>query len=140
MRDGQPDPPAIALPAGTARLFCGGHPDGPAYALMGFVIGETILLLFVFMLLLVSIGILVSEAFAIRSWMFHVLNGAVSVWLGCQFYSATAGVPLLQPLVVVAAGIAGGFAYWAVAGFSAGFYKPVFRRDPPPPAVPATTR
>ena len=36
-------------------------------------------------------------------------------------------MPLEQPLVVVAAGIAGGFAYWAVAGFSAGFYKPIFR-------------
>jgi hypothetical protein len=29
---------------------------------------------------------------------------------------------------VVAAGVAAGFAYWAVAGWSAGFWKPVFRR------------
>ena len=88
-----------------------------------------------------SIGILISEAFAIRSWIFHVLNGIVSAWLGWQLFgSATgSGVPLDQPLVVIAAGIAGGFAYWAVAGFSAGFYKPIFRRNPPP-SVPATTR
>ena len=48
-------------------------------------------------------------------------------------------LPFDEPLVLVAAGIAGGFAYWAVAGFSAGFYKPIFRSNSPP-AVPATTR
>jgi hypothetical protein len=31
-----------------------------------------------------------------------------------------------QPLIVVAAGIVAGFAYWAVAGWNAGFWKPVF--------------
>jgi len=43
-----------------------------------------------------------------------------------------------------AAGLAGGFAYWAVAGWSAGFWKPVFRqrvlappaRDPFNPPAP----
>ena len=28
---------------------------------------------------------------------------------------------------IFGAGLAGGFAYWAVAGWSAGFWKPVFR-------------
>jgi hypothetical protein len=119
-----------------------GHPDGPAFALFGFVIGGPLLLLFVlvFMLLPASIGILISEAFAIRSWIFHVLNGVASAWVGWQLYGAAAGkdIPFDEPLVVIDAGIAGGFAYWAVAGFSAGFYKPVFRS--PPPAVPATTQ
>lgn len=121
-----------------------GHPDGPANAMFGLVIGGPILLLFVFtfMLLPASIGILISEAFAIRSWIFHVLNGVASAWVGWQLYGSAAAkeLPLEhQPLVVVAAGIAGGFAYWAIAGFSAGFYRPVFRRDPPA-SVPATTR
>ena len=120
-----------------------GDPDGPVFALFGAVIGGPLLLLFVlvFMLLPASIGILISEAFAIRSWIFHVLNGVASAWLGWQLYGAAAGtdMPFDQPLVVIAAGIAGGFAYWAVAGFSAGFYKPVFR-SPPAPTVPATTR
>jgi hypothetical protein len=121
-----------------------GHPDGPAFALFGFVIGGPILLVFVlvFMLLPASVGILISEAFAIRSWIFHVLNGVASAWLGWQLYGSAAAreLPLEnQPLVVIAAGIAGGFAYWAVAGFSAGFYRPVFRRNVPP-SVPATTR
>jgi hypothetical protein len=120
-----------------------GHPDGVAYALIAAALGSAVLAVFVsvFMLLPASIGILVSEVFAIRSWVFHVLNGVVSAWLGWQFYSAVAGrsLPLEDPLVMVAAGASGGFAYWAVAGFSAGFHKPVFRADPPP-AVPATPR
>ena len=122
------------------------HPDGPAFAMLGAVIGGPILLLFVivFMLLPASIGILISEAFAIRSWIFHVLNGIASAWLGWQFYGTIAGdesirIPFDQPLVVVAAGIAGGFAYWAGGGLEAGFYKPIFRSNPPP-SVPATTR
>jgi hypothetical protein len=37
-----------------------------------------------------------------------------------------------DPLIAIGAGIAAGFAYWLVAGWSAGFWKPVFA---PPPAV-----
>jgi hypothetical protein len=124
-------------------MALGGHPDGPVFAFLGFFIGGPILLIFVLgvMLLPASIGILISEAFAIRSWIFHVLNGIASAWLGWQLYGSFAGkdMPFNEPLVVVAAGIVGGFAYWAVAGRSAGFYKPIFKSDPPP-SVPATTR
>ena len=75
-------------------------------------------------------GVLIAEAFAIRSWMYHAANGALSAWVGWatmveaskpyDFYSG--------PLVVVGAGIAAGLVYWAVAGWSAGFWKPVFAR------------
>jgi hypothetical protein len=116
-------------------------PDDPVFALLGFAIGGPILLVMVltFMMLPASIGILISEAFAIRSWIFHVLNGVASAWVGWRLYgrrivadsAAFEQLPFDQPLVVVAAGIAAGFAYWAVAGFSAGFYKPVFRDAPP---------
>ena len=116
-------------------------PDDPAFVLLGFAVGGPILLVMVltFMMLPASIGILISEAFAIRSWIFHVLNGVASAWVGWRLYgsriiadsAAFEQMPFDQPLVVVAAGIAGGFAYWAVAGFSAGFYKPVFRDTPP---------
>jgi hypothetical protein len=121
----------------------GASPEGHEFAVLGFVIAGPILLtiMLVSLLLPASIGILISEAFAIRSWIFHVLNGVVSIWVGWQLFGGGVGtgIPLDQPLVVIAAGIAGGFAYWAVAGFSAGFYKPIFRRDSQP-AVPATTR
>ena len=46
-----------------------------------------------------------------------------------------------DPIMAAAAGLAAGFAYWAVAGWSAGFWKPVFRPGrgrgrAPPPALP----
>src|SRR5437762_1255368 len=83
-----------------------------------------------------SVGILISEAFAIRSWIFHALNGAIAAWVGWQMLSAfDQGEPLNQTSFVFGAGLAGGFAYWAVAGWSAGFWKPVFARPvAPPPA------
>ena len=78
-----------------------------------------------------AIGILISEAFAIRSWIFHALNGAIAAWLGWQMLAPIdeSGVPLNETSFVFGAGLAGGFAYWAVAGWSAGFWKPLF---PPP--------
>jgi hypothetical protein len=72
-------------------------------------------------------GVFVAETFAIRSWMFHAGNGALSALLGWtltrdlrdeqHFFS--------NPTILVAAGIAGGFAYWMIAGWTAGFWKPV---------------
>jgi hypothetical protein len=119
----------------------GAHPDNQVAELVGLVIAGPILFMLVLasFLLPASIGILISEAFAIRAWVFHMLNGIASMWVGWQVFGHNngTGAPLDQPLVVIAAGIAGGFAYWAVAGFSAGFYKPIFRSNPP--SVPATT-
>ena len=126
-----------------AEATIGARSDNHDFAVLGLVIAGPILLMVMLanLLLPASIGILISEAFAIRSWVFHVLNGIVATWVGLQIFGSAmgTGMPLEQPLVVVAAGIAGGFAYWAVAGFSAGFYKPIFK-DNPPPSVPATTR
>jgi choline-glycine betaine transporter len=33
---------------------------------------------------------------------------------------------------MIAAGLAGGLIYWAIAGWSAGFWKPVFSQPPQP--------
>jgi hypothetical protein len=92
------------------------------------------------MMLPAALGVLIAEAFAIRSWIFHVANGALSAWIGLttmvqvskpyDFYN--------EPLIAVGAGIAAGFAYWAIAGWSAGFWRPVFTRrqlDAMPPAA-----
>jgi len=114
----------VALPA---------DPDTAAYALFGLVIAGPVLIamLLATMWLPASIGILLAEAFAIRSWIYHAGNGAISAWLGWNLFGFIdeSPVPLHQPLHVIAAGLAGGFAYWAVAGWTAGFWKPVFRRE-----------
>jgi hypothetical protein len=72
-------------------------------------------------------GVLVAETFAIRSWMFHAGNGALCALLG---WTLTLDLRdqhhfLGNPTILVAAGIAAGFAYWLIAGWSAGFWKPV---------------
>jgi hypothetical protein len=84
-----------------------------------------------------SVGIVISEAFAIRSWIFHALNGAISGWVGWQTFASIdqSAAPMNEATFIFGAGLAGGFAYWAVAGWSAGFWKPVFPR----PVLPAPT-
>ena len=84
------------------------------------------------MMMPAALGALIAEAFAIRSWIFHVANGGLSAWIGlntavemqkpANFYS--------EPVVVIGAGIVAGFVYWLVAGWSAGFWKPVFATPP----------
>jgi len=86
----------------------------------------------VLMMLPAVIGMLVAEAFALRSVIYHALNGGLSAWVG---WSAISDMRedyafLNDPKIIVAAGLAAGFGYWLVAGWSAGFWKPVFRRDP----------
>jgi hypothetical protein len=106
-----------------------------AYAVLGFMLAAPLLLvtLLTVMWLPGAIGILISEGLAIRSWIFHAGNGAASAWIGCNLfgYLDDSRIPINETLPVIAAGLAGGLAYWAVAGWSAGFWKPVFRRGEP---------
>ena len=53
-----------------------------------------------------AIGILISEGFAIRSWIFHAGNGAASAWIGWNLfgYLDDSRIPINQPLPVIAAG------------------------------------
>jgi len=83
-----------------------------------------------------ALGALIAEGFAFRSWIYHVLNGGLSALLGwTQMDDIGAQYRFLaEPKIMVAAGLAGGFAYWGVAGWSAGFWKPVFPPPTPPPA------
>src|SRR5258708_33759715 len=87
-----------------------------------------------------ALGIPIAEAFAIRSFMFHAGNGAVSAFIGWNLfgYVDATRVPLNEPLPVLAAGLAGGLTYWLIAGSGAGFLEPLFPR-PPGAAPPAQT-
>lgn len=94
-----------------------------------------------------TLGAMVAEAFAIRSWMFHAANGGLSAAVSLvriggfeKDYDLSAA-----PLIAIGAGIVAGFAYWMVAGWSAGFWKPVFAPpqttyEPPPATLPITPK
>jgi hypothetical protein len=105
--------------------------DAQVIAVYGFIFAAPVLLVILLsvMWLPAAIGVLLAEVFALRSWMFHAGNGAVSAWLGWSLfgYVDDSRVPLNGPAAVIAAGLAGGFAYWAIAGWNAGFWKPISR-------------
>lgn len=117
-------------------------PSGEAFIGLAFVGAFMLAMLASSMLLPAIAGALVAEAFAIRSWMFHTANGGLSAWVGYTMLADTRSHSQFynDPLIVVAAGIAAGFVYWLVAGWSAGFWKPVFERpaeaNAPPPEIP----
>lgn len=85
------------------------------------------------------VGVLFAELFAVRSWIFHVLNGAVSAWLGSQLFAPypDTPVPFDGDLYIFGAGLAGGLAYWLVAGWNAGFWKPLGAVRPSPAGAPS---
>lgn len=87
-----------------------------------------------------AIGILIAEAFAIRAGWFHIGNGIVSAWVGWSLVDKPGEEfrYFTDSKIVLAAGFGAGIAYWLIAGWSAGFYKPVFAREasPPPATLP----
>lgn len=78
------------------------------------------------------IGIAAAEIFAIRSFVFQAANGAVAAFLTSELYmlGAVPGFHVLSPDLMLTAGLVGGMAYWAVAGWTAGFQKPIFIAAP----------
>jgi len=79
------------------------------------------------MLVPAAIGVLIAEAFAIRSWIYHVANGGLSAWIGGAMVNGLNDDYFTSPMLMVAAGLAAGLAYWLVAGWTSGFWKPVGR-------------
>jgi hypothetical protein len=73
------------------------------------------------------IGVVISEAMALRSWMYHAANGGLAAWLG---WALTGDIReeyrflLSDPKILVAAGLLGGLVYWLIAGWTAGFWRP----------------
>jgi len=112
-------------------------PDAQGDWLLAFVFAGPILALLLSLTLAMTalpaaVGVLISEAFAIRSWIFHALNGGLSAWIGWSIMQDVQAQYrfLTEPRVMVAAGLAGGLAYWLIAGWTAGFWKPVFGPEP----------
>src|SRR5262245_382519 len=118
-----------------AEMLVSSNQDVFSYGVLGFAIAGPVMLIILFSVMWLpgAIGVVISEAFAIRSWIFHALNGAISAWLGSQLLSPlNHGEPPNETTFIFGAGLAGGFAYWGVAGWSAGFWKPVFARRASP--------
>ncbi len=80
-----------------------------------------------YMVVPAMIGVLISEALAIRSWTYHAANGAVSAWIGWALIHDIQDEYrfLTEPSILIAAGLLGGLVYWIVSGWTAGFWKPV---------------
>jgi hypothetical protein len=121
----------------TGSMMLSHDPDVAAAGALGALVAGPIMLLLLAstMWMPASVGILISEAFAVRSWIFHALNGAISGWVGWQTFAPIdqSVTPMNETTFIFGAGLAGGFAYWAVAGWNAGFWKPVFGRPALPP-------
>jgi hypothetical protein len=78
-------------------------------------------------------GVLLAEAFAIRSVLFHAGNGAVCALIGWSLTSDLRDQHFLSnPTVLVGAGIVAGLVYWLIAGWTAGFWKPLGTASPLP--------
>jgi len=103
------------------------HPDTQVFAIFGFVFAAPVLLVMLLSLMWLpaAIGVLISETFAIRSFLFHAGNGVVSAWIGWNLfgYVDNTRVALNEPLPVIAAGLAGGFPRGNQFGFSRGFAR-----------------
>jgi hypothetical protein len=127
--------------------FVNANPDsGPEYFVAATIAAPFLLMMLggaaLTMLAPGAIGILISEFFALRSWMFHVGNGAVSAWVGWSMFDGPRDTDTLfhDPKLIVVMGLMAGVTYWLVAGWSAGFWRPVFGPDAPlapPPESPA---
>jgi hypothetical protein len=88
-------------------------------------------------ILAAAVGVLIAEALAIRSWIYHAANGGLAAWIGWSMVNDVDARYrfLTEPKILVAAGLAAGLAYWLVAGWTAGFWKPVFLGQASPDAA-----
>ena len=64
-------------------------PSGESFLGIALVGAFSLALLASAMLLPAILGALIAEAFAIRSWMFHVANGGVSAWVGTSTFTGS---------------------------------------------------
>src|SRR5262249_46211595 len=141
----------VAVTVGTLVIVVGSwkvapvaitsDPNAQTVAIFGFIFLSPVLLVMLLsvMWMPAAIGVLIAEAFAIRSFIFHAGNGAVTAWVTWSLFGNVddSGIPLTRPVAVIAAGLAGGLPYWAIAGWNAGFWKPGFRSPPPSTMLPS---
>jgi hypothetical protein len=133
---------AAAIAAGTAVIVIAHHkalvtlldadPQAQEDYFIALMFGGPLLALLLsiwafYMLVPAMIGVLISEALAVRSWIYHAANGGVSAWIGWALSQDIQDEYrfLTEPRILIAAGLFGGLTYWIVSGWTAGFWKPV---------------
>ena len=122
--------------AGTAVILLGSwniwdadglDPHAQAIALYGHVFAAPVLLVILLsmMWLPAAIGILLAETFALRSWMFHAGNGAVSALIAWNLfgYVDDRHVALNQPAAVIRRGTRRGLRLLGHCGLERGFLE-----------------
>ena len=79
-----------------------------------------------------TLGALIAEAFAIRSWMYHACNGGLSAAVSLVSIGGFDKDYDLSnaPLIAVGAGIVAGFAYWARRRLERGLLEAGVRAAP----------
>jgi hypothetical protein len=77
-----------------------------------------------------AIGVVIAEAFAIRSFFFHVGNGVLSMWVGRQLVTGADDLFFADPKLTLVAGIGAGVTYWLIAGWTSGL-RPLGRAPAP---------
>ncbi|RAI35856.1 hypothetical protein [Rhodoplanes roseus] len=81
-----------------------------------------------------TVGVLIAEVFAVRSWIFHAANGGLAAFIGWSLAATQGGMRALStPTSLIAAGLAAGLAYWLIAGSTSGFFKPLRSSRAPEP-------
>ncbi len=115
-------------------------PEAQGAWFIAFVLAGPLLALFLTMMMAyaltaATVGVLIAEMFAIRSWISHALNGGLAAWIGWSLmHDIRDDYRVLgDPMTLIAAGLAGGLAYWLIAGWNAGFLEPVWRDRPRQP-------
>jgi hypothetical protein len=59
-----------------------------------------------------------------RDWLFHALGGGVAALAAVLMFSTPASAGLRLQIALVASGLVGGLAYWAISGRMAGSWRP----------------
>lgn len=78
------------------------------------------------------VAVLIAEMFAIRSWTYYAVAGALTAVLPWALLPSGVDGPMFETIDIMACGFVGGLTHWLIAGRGAGFIAPEPDQDRPP--------